>query len=164
MSDCYWIVADVSLFHFRCWLQRYSSVTLETTEVKLELWCHRLTFSCWSGKTNLINDTSSGDFSSKCCIQVNYACIQGCRKYSCVPVIWPVGQSLSWELCHYSPKQLQELSVNDIITPVCLSAHMLVIGLRIFRRRHSQKETLCVVNYLWAHCQVVKKLNTNYLR
>lgn len=75
---------------------------------------------------------------------MNCACIEGCRKYPCVPVIWPAVQSLSRELCHHSPKQLQELSVNDIITPVCLSAHMLVIGLHVFKRGHFQKETLCI--------------------
>lgn len=75
---------------------------------------------------------------------MNCACREGCRKYPCVPVIWPAVQSLSRELCHHSPKQLQELSVNDIITPVCLSAHMLVIGLHVFKRGHFQKETLCI--------------------
>ena len=108
------------------------------------------------------------DSSSKCCIQMNCGCTEGWRKCPCVPVIWPVGQSLSRELCHHSPKQLQESSVNDIITPVCLSAHMQVIGLHVFRRGHFQKETLCIfcfnahpLNYLWAYWQVVNKLHTN---
>lgn len=72
---------------------------------------------------------------------MNCVCIKGCRKYPCVPVMWPAGQSLSRELCHHSPKQLQESSINDIITLVCLSVHMLVIGLHVFKRGHFQTET-----------------------